>query len=132
MQTFLPYPCLYSSLRCLDYRRLGKQRLEAKQMINALTGASSGWRNHPATVMWDGYVPALMHYHNLSIALWVERGYRNTMPIFVIDNSQVQLPFWFGDKDFHSAHRAALLFKDYDFYSKYGWAEEPKLDYLWP
>ena len=36
MQTFLPYPNFADSLDCLDYRRLGKQRVEAFQIINAL------------------------------------------------------------------------------------------------
>jgi len=39
MQTFLPYPDFEASLRALDYRRLGKQRLEALQLIRAISGA---------------------------------------------------------------------------------------------
>ena len=33
MQTFLPYPDFKKSLQTLDYRRLGKQRIEAYQII---------------------------------------------------------------------------------------------------
>ncbi len=58
MQTFLPYEDFTLSAQCLDYRRLGKQRVEALQIFNALTGASTkdgreyrGWINHPATKM---------------------------------------------------------------------------------
>lgn len=36
MQTFLPYISFEESAACLDYRRLGKQRLEAKQLLNAI------------------------------------------------------------------------------------------------
>jgi len=32
MQTFLPYADFKESAQCLDYRRLGKQRVEAKQI----------------------------------------------------------------------------------------------------
>jgi hypothetical protein len=36
MQTFLPYPDMQKSLLSLDWRRLGKQRLEAKQLLKGL------------------------------------------------------------------------------------------------
>ncbi len=72
MQTFLPYPCFIESAKCLDFRRLGKQRVESKQLLNALeirkSGiAKGGWVNHPATVMWEGYEDALKHYMNIMI-----------------------------------------------------------------
>ena len=48
MQTFLPYSSFTQSAQALDYRRLGKQRVEAKQLILALTQPKYGWKNHPA------------------------------------------------------------------------------------
>ena len=55
MQTFLPYDDFVLSLDCLDYRRLGKQRVEAMQLLNAMKREKGGWINHPATKMWRGY-----------------------------------------------------------------------------
>jgi hypothetical protein len=40
MQTFLPYPDFKKSLQALDYRRLGKQRVESYQIIRILKAAS--------------------------------------------------------------------------------------------
>lgn len=40
MQTFLPYPDFKKSLQALDYRRLGKQRVEAYQIIRFLKATS--------------------------------------------------------------------------------------------
>jgi hypothetical protein len=37
-----------------------------------------------------------------------------------------------GHHDFHSSHRAALLYKDFEWYSQFGWCEQPQLHYLWP
>lgn len=37
VNTFLPYPDFVKVAKLLDYRRLGKQRVEAKQIINILT-----------------------------------------------------------------------------------------------
>ena len=57
MQTFLPYTDFIKSAKCLDYKRLGKQRVEAKQILNILLGETTkaGWTNHPAVLMWSGY-----------------------------------------------------------------------------
>ena len=52
MQTFLPYKDFTKSAKALDNKRLGKQRVEVKQILNALDGKSKGWTNHPATNMW--------------------------------------------------------------------------------
>ncbi len=52
MQTFLPYPDFKRSAKVLDYRRLGKQRVEALQILKALQVENYGWRNHPIVKMW--------------------------------------------------------------------------------
>jgi hypothetical protein len=131
MQTFLPYKSMGRSVRCLDYRRLGKQRVEAFQILNALAGKSKGWTNHPATKMWRGYETALSFYKDLCIEEWVRRGYKNTMKKET-SYGPVVLPEWMGDEDFHASHRSNLLKKDPEFYGKYGWTEATDLDYLWP
>ncbi|GAA3827626.1 pyrimidine dimer DNA glycosylase/endonuclease V [Nocardioides panacisoli] len=43
MQTFLPYADFARSARSLDPKRLGKQRVEALQVVRALTTAGYGW-----------------------------------------------------------------------------------------
>jgi hypothetical protein len=130
MQTFLPYADFDRTAACLDYRRLGKQRVEAKQILNALQGKSTGWTNHPATNMWRGYEDALSLYHNRIIIEWIDRGYNNNMPY--IDVGKVVMPPWMGDENFHSSHRAALLFKQPDHYSQFNWNETPSMMYVWP
>ena len=73
MQTFLPYANFEKSARSLDYRRLGKQRVECKQIINALSPDydKRGWVNHPATQMWKGHVDVLKVYANTMITEWI-------------------------------------------------------------
>ena len=58
------------SVKCLDYRRLGKQRVEAMQILKALGNPSYGWQNHPAVKMWRGYEEALKFYMNMCILEW--------------------------------------------------------------
>jgi hypothetical protein len=120
VQTFLPYADFAQSAKCLDYRRLGKQRVEAMQILSTLTGQSKGWRNHPAVKMWEGYEIALRLYHNIMIDEWVSRGYKNTMRHFRIIHSLCVMPHWLGDERVHSSHRANLLRKD------------PTSGYYWP
>jgi len=129
MQTFLPYPDFKKSLQTLDYRRLGKQRVEAYQILRAIK-YGSGWRHHPATKMWRNHVNALKLYHNLCIDEWVRRGYQNRMEKMKI-TGKISYPPWFGRENFHAAHRSNLLRKDAVFYGRYGWAEPPDLPYLW-
>ena len=52
MQTFLPYKSFVKSAQCLDNKRLGKQRVEAMQILKSIYIEDYGWKNHPATKMW--------------------------------------------------------------------------------
>ena len=133
MQTFLPYKNFKESFKSLDYRRLGKQRVEAYQILNILLGRTKtkGWINHPATRMWRGYENALKQYLNECIDEWIHRGYNNNMKHEVIDGDIVY-PHWLGDDLFHSTHRSNLLRKDKEFYSKYLWKESDNMEYYWP
>ena len=92
MQTFLPYSCFTKSAQVLDKKRLGKQRVEAMQIINVLEGRGRGWENHPCTIMWDGYVEALKLYHNAVVMEWISRGYNNTMTLFEV--GELVIPRW--------------------------------------
>ncbi len=131
VQTFLPYPNFADSLDCLDYRRLGKQRVEAYQIINALEGKSKGWVKHPATRMWADNVEALKLYCNIAIDKWLARGYKNTMKFYYV-RDKVTMPSWIGDLNLHASHRSNLLRKDPEFYGQYGWNDPHDLEYVWP
>ena len=133
MQTFLPYDDFVLSLDCLDYKRLGKQRVESMQLLKAMKREKGGWINHPATKMWRGYEKALTEYMNLSIILWKDRGYKNTMKIVEVgDLEDDDYPPWFGNEKVHASHRSNLLRKDSEFYGKYDWKESSDLPYFWP
>lgn len=135
MQTFLPYGDFERSARCLDNRRLGKQRVEAFQILRTLERLDDpqrrGWRNHPAVRMWQGYEDALRLYMNTMITEWRRRGFRNTMELAPVAGTPAAPP-WLGDPAFHAAHRANLLRKDPAYYGRYGWTESPDTPYIWP
>jgi hypothetical protein len=134
MQTFLPYQDYILSAECLDNRRLGKQRVEAKQIYLAITDPTYGWQNHPAVRMWRGHESGLAHYGYCICLTWRDRGFNDTL----LDWFCARLgeagdrPAWFGNEAFHAAHRSNLLRKDPLHYSKFGWTESADLPYIWP
>lgn len=130
MQTFLPYPDFRESVACLDWRRLGKQRVEAKQILLTLQEGSR-WQHHPAVRMWRGYERALQRYMNCCIQEWMRRGYRNNMKLARVAG-RVKMPWWFGNAEFHASHRSNLLRKDVQWYGQFGWQESNDLPYIWP
>lgn len=148
MQTFLPYPSFRESARCLDYRRLGKQRVECKQLLLALgvpvgdhTPTTSSWANHPAAKMWSGHELSLMEYATEVCHEWIRRGYNDTLlPQFKdcwwqgVWNGDYKLssPDWLGCEPLHASHRSNLLRKDREWYGKFHWIEPDTLPYVWP
>jgi len=142
MQTFLPYADFAKSAACLDRQRLGKQRVECLQILQSLTFGSR-WENHPAVKMWIGFEQALIDYGVAVCKEWKSRGYRDTCEEKIANfrsyyPKKVILPRFLGNESFHSSHRAALLHKDLEWYSKFGWYESPavpnekgSLPYVW-
>lgn len=147
MQTFLPLPSFRGSAAVLDNKRLGKQRVECKQILLCLgvpvgehRPGRKGWRNHPAVRMWEGYELQLASYSILVCREWRARGFRDTllaqfMAVYHARRARVEsnpYPPWFGWGDLHASHRSNLLRKDSDYYSQFGWSEPNDLPYCWP
>ena len=158
MQTFMPYPNTWASARCLDNKRLGKQRVECKQILLAL-GVSVGehrgnpashWRNHPAVRMWRGHELALAEYAEIMCIAWRQRGFKDTLRdqfrevCDCITKFEVwrwetgceyrppSSPNWLGYDRLHASHRSNLLRKDATHYGQFGWSEPDDLPYIWP
>lgn len=135
MQTFLPYKDFTKSAKALDNKRLGKQRVEVKQILNALDGKSKGWTNHPATNMWRGYETALAQYGIKICEEWIERGYNDSLLIEFqerFSNGVLEYPAWLGDPRVHLSHQSNLIRKAPEFYTPIFGEEIPNdLPYYW-
>lgn len=116
VNTFLPKPDFHESARLLDNKRLGKQRVEAWQILKALMGQSKGWRHHPATLMWEGHERSLCEYGMAICDEWISRGYKDTLrPRFEFFREQFPEgtpPPWLGNPQFHLSHQSNLKRKD--------------------
>ena len=148
VQTFLPYADFEASARALDARRLGKQRVEAIQVLRGLTVPGYGWRHHPAVKMWRGHLEALGRYGLTCTEVWVEKGHGDTCATTIaadlatagitVVRTQPELataralPRWLGDEAFHRSHRSALVRKDPDHYRPLFPDVPDDLPYVWP
>jgi hypothetical protein len=143
VQTFAPSADIVFTFRCLDRQRLGKQRIEAQQLIRALLGETSGWVRHPAVAMWQGHVSALQAYRDICIREWMRRGYQNSIehhtevhaltdPACLSYFRSSGPPPWWGDEAVHASHRSNLIRKDPSHYGQFGWTESADLPYIWP
>lgn len=152
MQTFLPVSSFAESAKILDSKRLGKQRVEVKQIHRALTEEGVGWRHHPAVTMWRRREEALLLYGVRVCLEWRRRGYEDnllssyfasrlslpslvetTILSFLEMRERIALgPWWLGDERFHRSHQSNLLRKDPIYYGQFGWDVSPNLAYFWP
>jgi hypothetical protein len=162
MQTFVPLTSTVDDIaKVLDNKRLNKQALEGWQILMTLLELDpqgnhrvpKGWYNHPAVKMWRGHEMALFMYVNAMVEEWKSRGYKSTIGVKawgtiqvamskgLVSDSNLDAPQWIEDKDLFeqiaSSHRTALLNKDYEWYSQFGWAEDTgtkpeTYDYIWP
>jgi hypothetical protein len=141
MQTFLPYPSFEESARVLDQARLGKQRVEALQVLRAITVPDYGWRHHPAAKMWRGYVPALAKYALAMTDEWIARGHADSVraqvlafapEVDLLTQDELELPPWIGDDAVHLSHRLNLVRKDPVFYGPKFPGVTGDLPYVWP
>jgi predicted DNA-binding transcriptional regulator AlpA len=136
MQTFMPDSDFKGVAKSLDNKRLGKQRVEAFQILKALRGeygTTGAWVNHPATTMWRNHIGALCDY-GIEICLeWKNRGFDDSLLYKFLDSNTGDhtKPWWVNDRILHITHQSNLLRKDWDYYSKY-FRVPDDLPYLWP
>jgi Pyrimidine dimer DNA glycosylase len=149
MQTFTPYADFEQSLRTLDLKRLGKQRVEVIQIVRALTVPGYAWSSHPAVLMWKGYEEALGRYGLTSCEIWTERGFGDSCAATITADLRTAgiveirsydelraadaLPPWLLDEAVQLSHRSSLLRKDPEHYGPLFPPDTPTdLDYVWP
>lgn len=154
MNTFLPYKSFTKSAQVLDDKRLTNQANEAQIIWRTLTGyydEGKGWPHHPATKMWDGYEEWLDLYYRAIMAEIRRRELHLAKPMALDEwksnlelQTEYEPPWWLGHPEFHASHRAALLYKDWDYYDSrlhfleygYKWfkkcCDAGKPVYFWP
>lgn len=159
-QTFMISSSFEETARCLDNKRLGKQIVEAFQVYRYLIGDGKMQGNPHPYRMWKGCEFSLLLYIKALHKEWIrrfeakERGgrpyHKNGLEVELeiyerkLDKSNCNLPRWVVNEKVLSSHRSALLYKDFGWYSQFGWKESPaipnkinkngsvSLPYFWP
>ena len=138
LQTFLPFETYEASAFVLDRQRLGKQRVEAFQILECLLGERTGWAHHPAVKMWAGYEESLCHYGMACCQAWRARGYVDNMyvrfyaKLLEVRGSSMYSPIWLGDPEFHRSHQSNLIRKKPEYYAQLFPGVPNDLPYVWP
>lgn len=137
----MPFEDFKLTAKALDFKRQGKQRVEAMQILQTLAGLNKGkgWLNHPAVKMWKGYELALAEYVYAICDEWTSKGYKDTCKAKVQDIIQTHFkdkplvyPPWLGKKDFHNSHKSNLIRKKPEFYRPIFGNISNDLPYIWP
>ena len=77
----LPHADFAMSVATLDTLRLGEQRVEALQVLRALTRPGYRWQHHPAVRMWRAHAEAVAAYGLAVCAEWVGGVGRTPVPL---------------------------------------------------
>lgn len=165
VNTFIVGDFLFTA-KVLDNRRKLKQAVEAKQIISIIMSmnsttsktssttsstTSSGFRNHPAVIMWKPYLPALILYYNTFVKCLIDNNFKldklTLMPLIQSDSSDftktedksfdefnIEMPWFVNFMPMIYSHRARLYQKDPIYYKdKFEFPEEYlSLGYIWP
>jgi hypothetical protein len=136
VNTFIPFTSFEKCAACLDNKRLGKQRVEAMQIINIITGATQtkGWRNHPVVVMWKDHPDALKMYYNAVVSEWIRRGFVNNMPLYEVP-AGYEMPWFMDCLTVQMSHRGNLVRKYPEYYAQqFGILPQnyTAYSYVWP
>lgn len=134
----MPYSDFSKSVKCLDNKRLNKQKVECYQILKALNGETKGWVNHPCTKMWKGYEDALITYSVHVIDECIKRGFNDTCLDKIVayrkiePENGIEMPWWLGNEEVHESHRSNLYRKDSIWYDKFDELFRLDLPYCWP
>lgn len=123
MQVFVPYPSPIDVVKHLDRARRWKQFIEAGQILDAIEGRSSGWKNHPVTKMYAPYKEWLRRYRNC-FGMWFS-GQPDRAEFWSEQADLIRPPFL--TDDFCNQHKKRLYTKSpesYQEFAEYGETEE--------
>lgn len=145
MQTFLPYKDYHKAMGTLDPDRLGNQVYrEGKYMLTCTRPGYVGkspWATGVLARMWKPYRYQLALYCLAGAEIMAERQWHQPEVIerwlnyfkgAVDALPRTEAPPWIGKRRLHSSHRAALLYKNEEWYRQFGWTEDPVMEYFWP
>jgi len=128
MQVFVPYPNPIQCAAALDFRRLNKQIFECKQIIKAIRGESTAWKNHPVVKMYRDHVYWLECYQHCL------ECYRSSQILYSSDHDEAAMDYEMAEEwsataqvitpgfltdEFTLHHKVRLYTKEPEYYTQW-------------
>lgn len=134
MITFLPYSDFDKIGTTLDYRRLGRQRVEALIILRQCLAHVN--THQPIVKMWLGHEYTLARYGHTMCFHWQRLGYKDNLSDefakILAEASVGSLPEWLYSPLLIRSHRSNLIRKKPEYYRRF-WPVTPNnLPYYWP
>lgn len=123
MQVFVPYPEPIKVAQCLDAKRLNKQVIECRQILDAIDGKGNGWFHHPVTAMYKPYREWLSYYANCLDCF--HKGLYEYARAWNKSANKIRPPFL--TEGFCTQHKRRLFAKNHERYkqfAEYGASDE--------
>ena len=111
----------------LDPRRLNKQIVECKQMLNAIEGQTKAWRNHPCTLQYEKHVLWLQLYRACLVAY---KG-NNIKEATICSDAADSIKPHFLDKAFYKQMMRRLYTKDPVHYAQWAHLGTSEENWYW-
>ena len=105
----------FETASILDKRRLNKQIIECKQILQALSGESKAWSNHPAIIQYRSHQMWLIDYMKCLVAY--QEGNMFSAQMFSAACEHIK-PFWHC-QDYFDQMKRRLYTKDPVFYADF-------------
>ena len=117
----------YETAEVLDSKRLNKQIIENKQIMDAILGTGKGWFNHPVVKSYKNHFQWLYHY-NLCL-FWYNRGDK-PMAKKMSEQAMAFKPN-FHTQEYFNQMKRRLYSKNNQYYSQYSYLGESDCNWYW-
>lgn len=120
MQVFITSKNPIETVKVLDNRRLNKQIIECRQILNAINGQTKAWKNHPCTLQYKNHKSWLICY--LYCLEYYKRG--NIDDALFCSNKCFEMVPNFHDDEYLNQMKRRLYTKDNNHYKQWSYLGE--------
>lgn len=113
--------------KCLDKRRLHKQIVECGQILSAIEGKITAWKNHPCVRQYRNHETWLRLYRSVLISYYE----KDNAMAEKLNNQAVKLTPCFHGKDYFDQMKRRLYTKDKDHYNHFSYLGESNVNWYW-
>ena len=115
------------TVKSLDLRRLRKQIIETKQILNTLAGKSQAWKNHPCVLQYRDYQIWLSYYLKC-FEYYIENNYTLALSASLLATEHTP-PF--HTPEYFTQMKRRLFTKDQNYYKNWSDLGLSEINWYW-